>query len=298
MQTSDPVAALRGVSKRFGSTTALQNLDLDVRRGELLAVLGPNGAGKSTAISILLGLHRADGGAAMVFGRPPHSIDARRQIGVMLQEMSLPPELTVRELVALISSYYPEPLGVDATIRLAGVERIAGRPYGVLSGGQKRQTQFALAVCGAPRLLFLDEPTTHLDESSRELLWERVRELVSSGTAVLLTTHYIEEAEALADRVAVIANGRSVAAGTVEQIRSVAVRQRVECVTTASAEDIRSWPEVQQASLAAGRLSATTCDAVALVERLIAADRGLRNLEVRRATLAEALAQITEEHRT
>ena len=290
------VATLRGVSKRFGSTVALESFDLEVRRGELVAVLGPNGAGKSTAISILLGLRRPDSGTATLFGLSPQRTEARRGIGVMMQEMSLPPELTVRELVALISTYYPEPLGVDAAIRLAGVEDIARRRYGVLSGGQKRQTQFALALCGAPRLLFLDEPTTHLDQGARELLWERVRGLVLSGASVVLTTHYIEEAEALADRVAVIANGHGVAAGTVEQIRSVAVRQRVECATKVGVQDLRSWPEVQEASVVAGRLSVTTGAAVALVERLIAADRGLRDLEVRRATLAEALALITKEH--
>ena len=292
------VALLRGVSKRFGSTVALEKFDLEVGRGELLAVLGPNGAGKSTAISILLGLRRADSGTAQLFGQLPQLTDARRGIGVMMQEISLPPELTVRELVALISHYYSEPLDIDASIRLAGIERIASKRYGALSGGQKRQTQFALAVCGAPRLLFLDEPTTHLDQDARELLWERVRGLVQSGTSVVLTTHYIEEAEALADRVAVIANGRSVASGTVAEIRSVAVRQRVECTTKLGVEEIRAWPQVEQASIASGRLSATTSDSVALVERLIAADRGLRDLEVRQATLAEALSLITKEHAT
>jgi ABC-2 type transport system ATP-binding protein len=294
--SSNPVAALHAVSKRFGATVALESFDLEIGRGELLALLGANGAGKSTAISILLGLRRPDAGTAALFGRPPQLTDARRRIGVMMQEMSLPPELTVRELVGSISSYYPNPLGVEAAIRLAGIEPIASRRYGVLSGGQKRQAQFALAVCGAPQLLFLDEPTTHLDQQARELLWERVRRLVQSGTSVVLTTHYIEEAEALADRIAVIANGRGVASGTVEKIRSVAVRQRVECTTKLGLEELRTWPEIEQASVVAGRLSATTANSVALVERLIAADPALRDLEVRRATLSEALSLITKEH--
>jgi ABC-2 type transport system ATP-binding protein len=294
---SETVASLRAVSKRFGSVVALRDFDLEIRRGELLAVLGPNGAGKSTAISILLGLRRADSGTATLFGQSPRHTEARRGIGVMMQEIGLPPELRVRELIALVSAYYAAPLGLDATIEFAGCERIAERRYGVLSGGQKRLAQFALAICGTPQLLFLDEPTTHLDQESRMLLWDRIRYLIERGTSVVLTTHYIEEAEMLADRVAVIANGRAVATGTVSDIRSVAVRQRVECVITVPIEEVRSWPEVEEAALVSDRLVATTENAIALTQRLISTDRGLRDLEVRRATLAEALAVVTKERR-
>jgi ABC-2 type transport system ATP-binding protein len=294
---SETVASLRAVSKRFGPVVALRDFDLEIRRGELLAVLGPNGAGKSTAISILLGLRSADSGTATLFGLSPRRTEARRRIGVMMQEIGLPPELRVRELIALVSTYYPAPLGIDATIEFAGVETIAERRYGVLSGGQKRLAQFALAICGAPQILFLDEPTTHLDQESRMLLWDRIRYLIERGTSVVLTTHYIEEAETLADRVAVIANGRAVATGTVSDIRSVAVRQRVECVTTVPIEEVRSWPEVEEAALVSDRLVAITENAIALTQRFISTDRGLRDLEVRRATLAEALAVVTKEHR-
>lgn len=292
---SETIASLRGVSKRFGAAVALQNFDLEIRRGELLALLGPNGAGKTTAISILLGLRLADSGTALLFGQSPRRVGARLGIGVMMQEIGLPPELRVRELITLVSAYYPAPLGVRATIELAGVGGIAGRQYGVLSGGQKRLTQFALAICGVPRLLFLDEPTTHLDQDARALLWESVRRLVKQGTSVVLTTHYIEEAEVLADRVAVIGKGRAIASGTVSDIRSVAVRQRVECTTSIPVEELRAWPEIEQVELAPGRLIFTTENAIALTGRLIATDRGLRDLEVRRATLAEALTVVTKE---
>jgi ABC-2 type transport system ATP-binding protein len=294
---SDPrlerVASLREVSKRFGSTVALDGLDMEIRRGELVAMLGPNGAGKSTAISILLGLQRPDAGCATLFGRPPGLASVRRKIGVMMQEVGQPPEMRVRELIASVGSYYPTPLGVEETMRLAGVQAIAERRYDALSGGQKRQTQFALAICGGPQLLFLDEPTAHLDQDARELLWERVRELVDGGTTIVLTTHYIEEAEALAHRVVVVANGRCLASGTVQDMRNTVVRQRVECVTALAADDLRGWPEVQEAELVAGRLRATTDDAVGLVARLLSVDRSLRELEVRRASLAEALSLIT-----
>jgi len=292
---SESIASLQGVSKRFGAAIALQDFDLEIRRGELLALLGPNGAGKSTAISILLGLRRADSGTALLFGQSPRRVHARLGVGVMMQEIGLPPELRVRELIELVSTYYPAPLDLSGAIELAGVGGIAERRYDALSGGQKRLTQFALAICGAPRLLFLDEPTTHLDQDARALLWERVRLLVKQGTSVVLTTHYIEEAEILAHRVVVIASGRAVASGTVSDIRSVAVRQRVECVTSIPVEELRTWAEIEQAELVSGRLILTTEDSIALTERLIATDRGLRDLEVRRATLAEALAVMTKE---
>jgi ABC-2 type transport system ATP-binding protein len=295
---SETVASLQRVSKRFGSLVALQSFDLEIRRGELLALLGPNGAGKSTAIAILLGLRRPDSGTATLFGQSPRRDDARLGVGVMMQDIGLPAELSVRELIKLVSSYYARPLEVDAAVKFAGVEGIAERRYGGLSGGQKRLTQFALAICGAPRLLFLDEPTTHLDHEARTLLWERIRCLVRQGTSVVLTTHYIEEAETLADRVAVIASGRALSTGTVSEVRAVAVRQRVECVTAIPIAELRSWPEVEEVTLISDRLVATTKNAVALTQRLISTDPQLRDLEVRRATLAEALSIVTKEQRS
>jgi ABC-2 type transport system ATP-binding protein len=288
------LASLVSVHKRFGTVVALDGLDLEIRRGELLAVLGPNGAGKSTAISLLLGLRRPDSGDVKLFGQSPLDVEARRHVGVMMQEVALPPELKVRELIALISSYYPQPRSVEATIDLAGIGPIANRRYGTLSGGQKRQAQFALAICGAPALLFLDEPTTHLDTNARENLWSTLRGLVNDGTSVVLTTHYIEEAEALADRVVVLAEGRSVAAGTVSDLRAAVVRARIECVSRLALEDVLAWPEVQQARLeGAGRLVLTTGEAEVVARRLLTSDPVLRGLEVRRASLSEALAALT-----
>jgi ABC-2 type transport system ATP-binding protein len=289
--TPPPHASLTGVHKRFGSIVALDGLDLDVHRGELVAVLGPNGAGKSTAISLLLGLRRPDAGRVRLFGESPLRIEARRRVGVMMQEVALPPELKVRELITLISSYYPAPLGLGATIELAGIEAIADRLYGRLSGGQQRQAQFALALCGAPALLFLDEPTTHLDQTARERLWAALRRLVDEGTSIVLTTHYIEEAEALADRVVLIANGRAVAAGTVAAMRAVVQQTRVSCASRLAISDVRAWPEVEDAAFdKAGRLVLTSREAEGLTRRLLAADDEVHGLEVRRASLGEALA--------
>ena len=204
-----PVASLHGVVKRFGATTALAGVGLEVREGELLAVLGPNGAGKSTAIALWLGLIEPDEGTVEVFGGRPQEVERRRRLGVLMQDVELANELRVREQVALAASYYPAPMPVDEALSLAGIQpATARRPYGKLSGGQKRQAQFAVAICGRPRLLFLDEPTVGLDVRAREALWSTVRSLLADGCSIVLTTHYLEEAEALATRVAVLAGGR------------------------------------------------------------------------------------------
>jgi len=281
------LAELQGVTKRFGKINALDRLDLQVRPGELLALLGPNGAGKTTAISILLGLQRPDSGVA----RPSD----RRQVGVMMQEVALAPELRVREHIDLVASYYPAPLSVAAVMELTHTTAIANRPYGKLSGGQKRQAQFAFAICGRPHLLYLDEPTVGLDVQARQMLWDTLAYLVRSGTAIVLTTHYLEEAEALADRVAVLAKGRLVASGTVSEIRAVVGRKQISCATTLAADEVASWPGVGNVTRDRLQLRITAGNAEDVVRRLLAADQHLQELEVRRAGLAEAFTELTHE---
>ena len=290
-----PVAELSRAEKRFGRTEALRGVDVEVQPGELFALLGPNGAGKTTAISLLLGLEQPDAGAARLFGRSPLLPASRRQVGVMMQEVTLAPELRVREHVDLTTRYYPAPLSAEAALAMTHTRELADRPYGKLSAGQKRQAQFAMAVCGRPRLLFLDEPTVGLDPEARKLVWRTVRALVEGGSAVVLTTHYLEEAEALADRLAVLVGGRVIARGTVDDLRGLVGRRSVSCRTTAVAEDVMAWPFVEGASVEDGRLQVITRDAEAVVRRLLAGDADLRELEVSRARLAEAFAELTEE---
>ena len=289
------LARLTGVRKRYGETVALDGLDLEVRPGELLAVLGPNGAGKSTAIGIMLGLQEPDAGEARLFGRSPHDLAARRGVGVMMQEVALPDALRVRELVAMTSAYYPDPRPVAETIALAGVEKIADRPYIKLSGGQKRQAQFALAICGRPRLLFLDEPTTGLDIKARETMWATLRDVVATGTSIVLTTLYIEEAQALATRVVVMARGRQVAEGTVSDMRALVSRKRIECLTSLPLAEIQAWPEVSAATREGASTAITTVEAEAVTRRLLDADPDLAELEVRRAGLSDAFAELTSD---
>jgi ABC-2 type transport system ATP-binding protein len=290
-QTS--LAVLSGVHKNFGKIAALDGLDLTVNRGELLALLGPNGAGKSTAISLLLGLQRPDRGTAALFGEDPQSIDARRRIGIMMQETNLPEVLRPRELIAQVASYYPTPYDVEHVIKRLSIEELANRPYGKLSGGQKRQVQFAMALCGRPELLFLDEPTVGLDVHAREALWRVVRDLLHEGCSIVLTTHYIEEAEALANRVVVVNRGRLVASGSVDELRAYVARKNILCRSTLPLTELSSWPEVDEVTETAGRQQIITRDAEAVLRRLLAADAAVRDIEVRRAGLAEAFSEIT-----
>src|SRR5689334_3842693 len=284
---SQPLASLNAAVKRFGKVTALDGFNLQVQRGELLALLGPNGAGKSTAISLLLGLQRPDSGKVELFGEDPQELAARRRIGIMMQEVMLSPVMRSRELIEQVTNYYPSPYDVAAVIRRLRIEDLAERRYKDLSGGQKRQVQFAMAICGRPELLFLVEPTVGLDVTARAALWRVVRDLLHEGASIVLTTHYIEEAEALADRVAVMAHGRLVASGTVDEIRNYVSRKNVSFRSALPMEQIRAWPEVLELVSSSGRLHIVTQDAEAVLRRLLGADPAVCDVEVRRAGLAE-----------
>jgi len=289
------LAELAGVTKRFGKTVALEGLDLSIRSGELFALLGPNGAGKTTAISLLLGLQQPDSGSATLFGLPPARLESRRSVGVMMQEAALAPELRVREQIDLAASYYPDPLTPAAVMQITHTDSLAARPYGALSGGQKRQVQFAMAICGRPRLLFLDEPTAGLDLQAREMMWATVRRLVAEGASIVLTTHYLEEAETLADRVAVLAKGRVIASGSVNEMRALVVRKQISCSSTLSADQVRVWAGVESARRDHKGLHITAANAEVVVRRLLSADEDVQDLEVRRAGLAEVFTELTQE---
>ena len=295
MNNDAVVARLEGASKRYGGVLALDRVDLEARRGEVLALLGPNGAGKTTAISLLLGLLRPDTGSAVLFGAAPQTLAARRRAGAMLQTAGVPETLTVGELIALFRSYYPRPRTVADIVELAGVGSLLRSRYGKLSGGQQRRVQFALAIAGNPQLLFLDEPTTGLDIDARETLWKTIRALVREGCGVLLTTHYLEEAEALADRVGVLARGRIVAQGSVQQIRARVAQRRIRCVSRLTEQSIAQWAEVRSVSREGERIEIITDHAETVVRQLLFEDAHVSELEIRRAGLAEAFVEITRE---
>jgi ABC-2 type transport system ATP-binding protein len=291
------LAELRGATKTYGSgngaVRAVQDLDLRVHAGELLAVLGPNGAGKTTAVGMLTGLTRPTAGTATLFGRDPRDLVARRRVGAMLQTSGVPETLRVRELLAQFRGYYPHPLPVADLVALAGLEGLERRRFGDLSGGQQRRVLFAIALSGDPELLFFDEPTTGMDVEVRRGLWSTLRSLAGSGRGVVLTTHYLEEADALADRVVVVHQGRAIAEGTPAQVKSLVPGRRVRARTCTTVEAAGRWPGVQHADRQGAWLELLVTDAEAVVRRLLDDDPGLTGLTVTEPSLEEAFLALT-----
>ena len=295
-----PLAQLRGIHKRYARTIALDGIDLSLHRGEVLALLGANGAGKSTAIGLLLGLLAPDQGETALFGQAPGALAARRRSGVMLQSAGIPDNIRVAELLDLTRSYYPTPRSVADCVALAGLDGLLDRNYRRLSGGQQRRVQFALAICGNPEVLFLDEPTTGMDIDARQRMWATIRRLVAAGTGVLLTTHYLEEAEALADRVVVLNRGRVAAAGTMQDVRALVSQRRIRCLSALDTARIAAWPGVRSATRGhdgnPARIEILTDAAEAVARRMLVEDATLSELEIQRAGLAEAFLELTRDN--
>jgi ABC-2 type transport system ATP-binding protein len=246
------LAELRNATKCFttraATIEAVRGVDLTVHAGELLAVLGPNGAGKTTAISMLTGLRRPTSGTARLFGRDPRDLAARQRLGVMLQASGVPETLRVRELLNEFRGYYRDPLPLTSVIAVTGLHGLERRLYGELSGGQQRRVLFAIAMCGNPDLLFFDEPTTGLDVEVRRGLWATLRELTSAGAGVVLTTHYLEEAEELADRIVVLDRGRVITEGSPSEIKALVPGRRIRAQTSVSVAQAQAFPGVQRAT--------------------------------------------------
>ena len=291
------VAQLRGVTKYYGKQRVLDRISLDVRAGEVTALLGPNGAGKTTCVGIITGRLAAASGDALLFGLDPKRPAARARMGVVLQSAGLPDMLSVGELVALQSGYYRRPREIDETLVLAGLDGLEDRRAGKLSGGQQRRLHYALAICGRPDLLVLDEPTTGLDHEARRRLWKTVREEADSGTAVLLTTHYLEEADALADRIVVIDEGRVVADDSPAGIKAKVAGATLRCRTSLSDSRLAALPGVRRVSRSGAAANLLVADGTSAVRALLAADPGLADLTISAASLEDALADVAAQVR-
>jgi ABC-2 type transport system ATP-binding protein len=289
------VASLEGVDKNYGDVRALRRVDLRVRAGELVALLGPNGAGKTTAVKLLLGLMQPNSGRARVFGVDPTDPDNRMRTGAMMQVGRVPETLRVCEHIDLFSSYYQKPMAPAEILAAAGLEKLTDRRFGDLSGGQRQRVLFALAICGDPDLLFLDEPTVGLDVEARRMLWDEIRRMVERGKTVLLTTHYLQEADALADRVVVINHGEIIAEGTPSEIKAKTAGKRIRCITSLSAHNLRRIPGVTSVREDREAFELNAVEAEPVVRELLARDAKLAGLEVTSAGLEEAFLALTRE---
>jgi ABC-2 type transport system ATP-binding protein len=294
----DVVASLEMVSMSYGDVRALRQVHFTVPAGKVIALLGPNGAGKTTAVKLLLGLLQSDSGRVRVFGGDPTNPANRMRTGAMLQVGKVPETLRVREHIDLFSSYYPSPLPLSEVLASAGLEKLADRKFGDLSGGQRQRVLFALAICGNPDLLFLDEPTVGLDVESRRALWDEIRRLVDRGKSVLLTTHYLEEADALADRVAVINHGEIIAEGTPAEIKAQTGGKVIRCVTSLGLAELLDLPGITYAKQDRDAVELRAAQAEPAIRALLARDPSLSGLEISSAGLEEAFLALTQEHAT
>ncbi len=293
--TGSIVASLEAVNKNYGSIRALVDVNFRVHAGEIVALLGPNGAGKTTAVKLLLGLLQPNNGRVRVFGGDPTNPENRMRTGAMLQVGRVPETLRVSEHIDLFSSYYEKPLPVADVLAAAGLEKISDRKFGDLSGGQKQRVLFALAICGDPDLLFLDEPTVGLDVEARRMLWDEIRHLVSRGKTVVLTTHYLQEADALADRVAVINKGEIIAEGTPATIKAQTAGKKIRCITSLNIHALRQIPGVTEVNEDRDAVEIHTGIAEPVLRELLARDASLSGLEVTSAGLEEAFLALTQD---
>lgn len=285
-------AQLVDATKKYGNVEALRGVTIDIQLGEVVAMLGPNGAGKTTSISILLGLRKPTTGKAFLFGLSPTDLNARSRVGVMLQESGVPAMLKVREIVDLFRSYYPKPMASDRAIAMAGLEEKAKSLVKELSGGQKQRLYFALAVCGDPEVLFLDEPTVGMDVEGRRSFIERIAEFAKMGRTVVLTTHYLEEADQLAERVIVIDRGVVIADASPQEIKSKVAGKRVRFSATLTEKDLDGLP-VTTSTITDHTVQLFTNQPEAVLRELFKRGVEISELEVTGADLEDAFIALT-----
>jgi ABC-2 type transport system ATP-binding protein len=289
------VAKLHSVTKRYGPITALDNFSLELGAGEVVALLGPNGAGKTTAVRLLLGLIAPNTGSVRVLGRDPRDAETRTRIGAMLQVARVPEMLRVREHIDLFRSYYPHPLPAAEVLRIAKLEGIADQLFGKLSGGQKQRVLFGLALCGNPDLIFLDEPTVGMDIESRRGLWDQVRALSAAGKTILLTTHYLEEADMLANRIVVLNKGKLLCEGTSAEIKHRVSGRKIRCVTQLDLEFLRALPSVSDVQQDREAVLIVAEDPERVVREMLLRDETLQGLEVSSGALEDAFLELTRD---
>ena len=302
---SPVVASLSRITKRYGNgVLALDDLSLTLHRGEIVALLGPNGAGKSTAVKLLMGLSAPSSGAVRIFNADPRHATTRLRTGVMFQVGKAPEMLRVREHINIFRGYYPDPMPYADLVRAAGLEGIESRMFGQLSGGQKQRVLFALALAGDPDLVFLDEPTVGLDIEARRGMWAEIRSLAARGKTVLLTTHYLEEADALVHRIIVINKGRVICEGTPAEVKSLGAATAgantsrtlkvIRCVTDLPTATLLAIRGVTSAELSVSTTVISSTQPERTLREMLAIDQNLHSLEVASPALEDAFLALTK----
>jgi ABC-2 type transport system ATP-binding protein len=291
------LAALARVTRRYGDVTALDDVDLDVGPAELVGLLGPNGAGKTTLLSLLQGLRRPTAGTVRLFGGDPRDAASRTRLGCTPQETALPPTLRVGEVIDFVGRHFANRVPTTELAEEFGLSELLRRQTGALSGGQRRRLSVALAFVGRPELVLLDEPTTGLDVDGRRALWGAIRRQHAAGATILVTSHYLEEIEALAERVVVIAEGRVVADDTLAAVLA-RVGSRWVRLATPDAERIAALPGVAASAPDGDGVAFSVHDSDAFVRALVASGLPFSQLQVRGATLEEAFLALTERSAT
>jgi ABC-2 type transport system ATP-binding protein len=291
--TAEAAVALRGLTKRYGAVTAVDHLDLTIQQGEVVALLGPNGAGKSTTIDMLLGLARPDAGTATLFGLAPHEAIRRGRVGALLQSGGLLPDLTVWEIVHLAGSLHRIHRPIGEVLDRAGIADLAGRRVGRLSGGQQQRVRFAMALVADPEMIVLDEPTTGLDVEARRAFWTQLREETSRGRTVIFATHYLDEADAYADRIVLMRAGRVVAGGTASQIKGVVSGRTIRAsLPGADLAALAALPGVDQVE-GRGESVLMHCNDSDLALRALVRSTPARDIEVVSRGLEDAFIALT-----
>ncbi len=289
---SSIVARLSGVAKAYAGRPVLKDFDFALQAGSVTALLGPNGAGKSTVAGLITGRLAADAGEIKLFDLDPRDPEARARMGVMLQAAGLPDSLSVSEAIALQAGYFKRRLKTKDVLEQAGLTALAKRRCDKLSGGEQRRVHFALAIAGAPDFLVLDEPTTGFDAEARRAMWRTVRAKANDGAGILLATHHMDEAEALADRIVVIAEGRIIADGPPATIRAKVAGSTIRFRTTLASAHLKALPAVSKVDQVGADTALLSTDARVTLEALFSADPSLTQFEVAAASLEDALADI------
>ncbi|EES73189.1 ABC transporter, ATP-binding protein [Paenibacillus sp. oral taxon 786 str. D14] len=297
----EPIIEMKDVSKSFKDKKAVDHLSFTISKGTITAILGPNGAGKTTAVSMLLGLLEPTTGTIKLFGKPPKDRSVRERTGAMLQEVSVMDRLKVREILELIRSYYPNPMAMDELVRLTGLSDSDLNRYAEkLSGGQKRSLSFALALAGNPELVFFDEPTVGLDITARRRFWDSIRKLAAQGKTIVFTTHYLQEADDIADRILLFNRGSLVADGTPEAIKSRIVKRSISFLADGDGPELRSrllaLSPVAECYNKDGRIHVTTEDTDAALAALFTAGLPVHDIQIEQGRLDEAFEQLTTNH--